>query len=120
MEIKGRITKILPVEEGTSKAGKPYKKQMFVIDTGDQFNPEVAFSLFGDEKVDNLAKYNSVGMEVEVSFNLSSREFNGKYYHSIDAWKIMDMGVMKAGNEEVAKPKGGKAKKVEDEDDLPF
>ena len=30
----------------------------------------------------------AVGADVEVSFNLSSREFNGKYYHNIDAWKI--------------------------------
>jgi hypothetical protein len=27
-------------------------------------------------------------MEIEVSFNLSSREYNGKYYHNIDAWRI--------------------------------
>ena len=28
------------------------------------------------------------GTEIEVSFNLSSREYNGKYYHNIDAWRI--------------------------------
>lgn len=108
LEIKGRITKVLEVESGTSKAGKEWKKQNFVIDTGDQYNPEVCFQIFGDEKVENFAKNNKVGDEVNVSFNVSSREYNGKYFHNLDAWKIT-----KVGNEQPV-PQSG------DEDDLPF
>ena len=43
MEIKGRITKKLEVETGTSKAGKSWQKQSFVVDTGAEYNPEVCF-----------------------------------------------------------------------------
>ena len=71
LKIKGRITKVLDVESGTSKAGKEWKKQNFVIDTGDQYNPDVCFQLFGDDKLEAFAKYNKVGDEVEVSFNVS-------------------------------------------------
>jgi len=88
LKIKGRITKVLEKESGTSKAGKDYVKQSFVIDTGQQFNPEVCFQIFGAEKVDKFNQYNKEGDEVEVSFNVSSREFNGKYYHNLDAWKV--------------------------------
>jgi len=87
LAIKGKINKILSIESGTSKAGKEWKKQGFVIDTGAQYNPEVCFSLFGDDKIEMLKNY-SEGQHVEVSFNVSSREFNGKYYHNLDAWKI--------------------------------
>jgi len=87
LKIIGRITKILPIETGTSKAGKDWKKQAFVIDNYSQFNPHVCFSVFGDEKVEALSKF-SEGQEVEVFFNVSSREFSEKYYHNIDAWKI--------------------------------
>ena len=87
LKVNGKIVKILEAEKGTSKAGKDWVKQNFVIDTGSQYNPEVCFSVFGDEKVDMLKKY-STGQEVEVAFNVSSREFNGKYYHNLDAWKI--------------------------------
>lgn len=87
LTINGKIVNILNVESGTSKAGKEWKKQGFVIDTGDQFNPNVCFSLFGDDKIGMLSQF-SVGQDVEVSFNLSSREFNGKWYHNIDAWRI--------------------------------
>jgi len=88
LTIKGKITTVLEVESGTSKAGKEWQKQTFVLDTGAQYNPEVAFSLFGSEKIENFAKYNKVGDEVEVSFNVSSREYNGKYFHNLDAWKV--------------------------------
>jgi hypothetical protein len=87
LKIKGRITKKLEVESGTSKAGKEWKKQSFVIDNGNQYNPEVCFSCFGDDKLDMLSSHKE-GSEVEVYFNVSSREFNGKYYHNLDAWNI--------------------------------
>tara|TARA_B100000809_G_scaffold266834_1_gene332033 strand:- start:6130 stop:6489 length:360 start_codon:yes stop_codon:yes gene_type:complete len=117
LAVKGRITKVLSIETGTSKAGKEWKKQSFVLDTGAQYNPEVCFSLFGDEKVDMLRNYGE-GQEVEVAFNVSSREFNGKYYHNLDAWKINTIGA--------GAPSGGAAPApaIDDapagDDDLPF
>ncbi|MFT6166294.1 MAG: hypothetical protein ACJAV5_000900 [Vicingaceae bacterium] len=91
LAIKGRIKTILDVESGTSKAGKGWRKQSFVVDTGAQYNPDVCFGVFGDDKIEMLARFNA-GAEVEVSFNVSSREYNGKYYHNIDAWKIDPIG----------------------------
>jgi len=87
LQTSGRIIKILDIESGTSKAGKEWKKQSFVIHTGDEYNPEVCFSLFGEDKIEKLSTF-SENQTVNVSFNLSSREYNGKYYHNIDAWKI--------------------------------
>lgn len=91
MEVQGTITKILEKQTGESKAGKEWKKQSFVIDTGDQYNPEVCFQVFGDDKISMLSKF-SIGQEVKVAFNVSSREYNGKYYHNLDAWKIKEVG----------------------------
>jgi len=34
----------------------------------------------------------SEGMEVEVSINIESREFNGKWFHNVTAWKIDSVG----------------------------
>lgn len=96
LTITGRITDILTVETGSSKAGKEWKKQSFVIDTGDQYNPNVCFSLFGDKKID-LIKDRAIGEDVKVSFNVSSREFNGKHYHNIDAYKVELKEERKAG-----------------------
>ena len=43
--------KILEPESGTSKAGKQWKKQSFLVNTGAQYNPEVCFQLFGEDKI---------------------------------------------------------------------
>ena len=111
LKVKGKIVKILEVEKGTSKAGKDWQKQNFVIDTGAKYNPEICFQLFGDEKVDMLRNFGE-GQEVQVHFNVSSREYNGRYFHNLDAWKIV-----KASEEKVS-PELNKSD-VEN-DDLPF
>jgi len=84
----GEIIEILPTETGTSKAGKDWKKLTFAIDTKEQYNNIIAFELFGDEKVDNFLKYNSVGKTVDVEFNLSSNKWKDKYFTSASAWKV--------------------------------
>ncbi|MBN2263866.1 MAG: DUF3127 domain-containing protein [Prolixibacteraceae bacterium] len=87
LDIKGRLIQILPVQTGTSKAGNEWSKQEFVIETSEeQFPKKVCFTLFGD-KVSLLNGINN-GDEVEVAFNLESREFSGKWYHNINAWRI--------------------------------
>lgn len=114
MEIKGRITKKLAVETGMSKAGKSWQKQSFVIDTGAQYNPEVCFSTFGD-KCELLNRFDE-GQEVSVAFNVSSREYNGKYYHNIDAWKIELLGERQPEEEKLEAADLGSS----DNDGLPF
>ena len=85
MEVKGTVTKIVPAEKGVSKAGKEWKKQVIVVDTGSDYNPEVAIQAFGDEKINDLNKL-AVGDSVLIKCNVSSREYNGKYFHNIDGW----------------------------------
>ena len=84
MEVKGKLVKILELETGISKAGKEWKKQSIVIDTGNDFNNEVCISAFGD-KVEQMNKL-EIGMEVSVLCNVYSREYNGRYYHNIDGY----------------------------------
>ena len=112
LKIKGKITKILNVESGTSKAWKDWKKQNFVIDTWKEYNPEVCFSMFGDDKLEILSKYKE-GADVEVHFNVSSREFNGKYYHNLDCWRI-DAG------DKTPNPELNKSDDSENDSGLPF
>jgi len=86
LQVKGKVQQILKPESGVSRAGKEWKKQEFVIETDEQFPRKVCFTLFGDKTslIDGLSN----GEEVEVSFNVESREYNGKWFHNINAWKI--------------------------------
>ena len=115
LSVKGKLSSKLSVESGTSKAGKEWKKQSFLIDTGAQYNPEICFQLFGEDKIEILNHHNE-GDQVEVSFNLSSREYNGKYFHNIDAWRIEGQGT---GSSEMEAAPVFNAPETK-EDDLPF
>ena len=93
LTISGRIALILPLQQGTSKAGNPWKKQGYVIDTGGQYPRKVCFSLFGD-KIDQFPL--QVGQDVTVSIDIESREFNGRWYTEINAWNIVQTGAQPA------------------------
>ena len=85
MEITGKLIKKLDVESGISKSGKEWQKQSILVEQfGTDYNKEVVISFFGD-KMKSIRDVQE-GADVNVSINLSSREFNGKYYHSIDGW----------------------------------
>jgi len=86
MDIKGRLLQILPLQSGTSKAGNGWSKQEFVIESDEQFPKKVCFTLFGDKV--SLLNGLAIGTQIEVVFNLESREFNGKWYSNINAWKL--------------------------------
>lgn len=91
LSVKGTVKQKLEVEQGTSKAGKEWKSQSFVLNTGAQYNPDICFKLFGEDKIQIISEIND-GEEVEVFFNLSSREWNGRWFTSADAWKIEKLG----------------------------
>lgn len=87
MIVKGTLKKMLPEISGISKiTGKEWKKQDFVIDTGAQFNPELCISTF-KENIDTI-KNIPIGSYIEVEINLYSKEYNDKYFHNVQAWKI--------------------------------
>ena len=85
MEVKGTVKLKLAVESGISKSEKVWKKQTVVVDTGADYNPEIAIQAFGDDKIKDLDKLN-VGDSVLIKCNVSSREYNGRYFHNIDGW----------------------------------
>jgi len=87
LEMKGMLVKKLEAQKGVTKAGKEWVKQSFVLDNGAKYNSEICFNLFGQDKVDMLDQYYE-GDNIEVLFNLSSREYKGNYYTSADVWKM--------------------------------
>lgn len=93
LNVTGRVLQILPLQQGTSKAGKPWKSQMFVLDTGGQYPKKVPIKLFG-ESVDKFPL--QVGQEVTASLDLDGREWEGKWFPEIKAWNIVYSGAQTA------------------------
>jgi hypothetical protein len=86
LDITGKIIQIMPATNGVSKAGKEWTKQEFVIETQEQYPRKVMMSVMGD-KVNELKRY-AVGNEIKASLNIESREYNGRWYTDIRAWKL--------------------------------
>lgn len=85
MELNGKIISLLSLQTGTGKNGT-WKKQEYVIETTDKIPRKVCFSLWGD-KIDQFGL--AAGDEAEVSFDLESREYNGRWYTEVKAWKVV-------------------------------
>ena len=86
MELVGKIIQVLPAQEGVGRNGNPWKVQPYVLETLDQYPRKVHFEVFGEDRI----KQNPCDIDqlVTVSFDIESREFNGRWYTSIRAWKI--------------------------------
>ncbi len=91
LELEGRIARKLTVQTGTSARGT-WSKQEFIFEYQEgNFPTQVCMNVWGDEKVKDLEKY-QVGDKVKISFNLSSREYNGRWYTDVRAWRIEPAG----------------------------
>ena len=84
MEIKGRIIQKLDLQSGTSKNGNPWTKQEYVLETIENFPKKVHFDFFGDRANQFPLE---VGDTINLSFDIESREWNGKWFTSIRGWK---------------------------------
>nr|DAT97344.1 MAG TPA: Single-strand binding protein strand beta-sheet extended loops.85A [Caudoviricetes sp.] len=85
LELTGTIVQVLPYEGGTSKAGKEWRKGVFILETQEQYPRKVAISIFND----NIDKYpTQVGTVVTAHIEIESREWNGKWYTEVKAWQI--------------------------------
>lgn len=85
MEIKGKIIFTLPEVGGTSQAGKAWRKREYVLETQETYPKKVCFNLFGD-RIDQYPM--AIGDEVTVSYDLESREYNGRWYTDVRAYKV--------------------------------
>lgn len=106
-EITGKIIAVLPTRSGTSARGTQWSSQTAVIETHEQYPKRVAFDVLGDK----ITEFNlQVGEEVTVSFDINAREFNGKWWNSVNAWQVVRQGGQYApaqGGYNVGNPQAG-------------
>jgi hypothetical protein len=106
--LTGRITTITAEESGQSKAGKTWRKRTFVIETDGQYPKLVALIQFGDA-IDKTPL--NEGDTVTAYIDIESREYGGKYYTDVKAYRV---DVIEDAPEPVV------TVQVDDSDSLPF
>jgi hypothetical protein len=127
MDISGKIIAVLPEQGGISKSGNEWKKQEYVLETHEQYPKKVCFQIFGAEKIGQYAI--KMGEELTVSFDIDSREYQGRWFTNINAWKVerasaeaIPAGSVPAASEQ-AVPQTASAPNFpppNEKDDLPF
>ena len=93
MEISGKIIELLAMKSGQSANGE-WRKQEYILETDGQYPKKICFMAWGD-KIDQFDI--KQGDIVEVSVDLESREYNGRWYTDVKAWKVTKDGKA-AGN----------------------
>ena len=93
MDIEGRLIIDLGVQTGTSKAGNPWKKRECVLETFGPYPKKVKFHIFG-EKVDSIVL--EQGKDYLLSFDLESREYNGRWYTDVSVYRAQLMDAANA------------------------
>ena len=88
MELIGKIIEECPIQEGTSRSGNPWKKRMYIVETQESYPKKVALTVFGSDRVAATEAAVKLGDTVRVSFDLESREYNGRWYTDAMAWRI--------------------------------
>lgn len=126
MEFTGKIIHVGQKRGGTSaRTGNAWAVQEYVIEeTQGQYPKKCVFEIFGE---DRIAQMNiQAGEELTVSFDIDAREYNGRWYNSIRAWKVdrtpagAAMGPTPAGTPAAPQAVPAPTDAPADGDDLPF
>lgn len=86
MELSGKIIAVLEPKGGVSKTGNAWKVQEYVLETHDQYPRRMCFDVFGEDKINQFNI--QIGEELTVSFDIDAREWQGRWFNSIRAWKV--------------------------------
>ena len=93
MEIIGKVVRLGNLTEGTSARG-PWRKQDLIIETEEQYPRMVCLTCWTNQ-IDEIQKF-APGQTIKAQIEISSREFNGKWYTDVRVWRFDPVGATAA------------------------
>uniref|UniRef100_UPI00404853CD DUF3127 domain-containing protein n=1 Tax=Algoriphagus sp. TaxID=1872435 RepID=UPI00404853CD len=114
MDLSGKVTSLLPEVSGSSKSGNAWRKQEYIVETGGQYPKKVCVSIWGD-KIDQFGL--KVGEQVTLGIDVESREYNGRWYTEVKAYKV---DRSQGGGMPVGPPDVDPFYEASEDDKLPF
>lgn len=117
IKFTGRVIYIGQSNTYVDKNGNNNTKMGFAIKTDETYPKTVYFEVFGADKIEKFDIHkNDV---VEASVNISSREYMGKWFTSIVAWRVVKIGKIEESQHYSPEPNEA-PKAPQTADDLPF
>jgi hypothetical protein len=114
MQLSAKLIQLLPLQTGTGKNGQ-WKKQDIIVETEATYPKKICISIWGD-KIDTGQL--QPGNMLKIDFDVESREYNGKWYTDVKAWKIEPATTSPSVPEN--NPSVKAVINAEENDDLPF
>lgn len=115
MQLTAKLVQLLPLQTGTGKNGQ-WKKQDIIVETEGQYPKKVCVSIWGDKINESNLK---VGNMLNISFDVESREYNGRWYTDVKAWRVETASAGSSADGPVDQPHFEEGQ-MEEKDDLPF
>ncbi|MFT4093916.1 MAG: DUF3127 domain-containing protein [Niabella sp.] len=116
MELTAKLIQLLPLQKGTGKNGE-WRKQEIIVETSGQYPKKVCISIWGDKINEKVLQ---VGNTLNISFDVESREYNGRWYTDVKAWKVDAAGNTGGGGNTYADEMPPSVNYDDVKDDLPF
>ena len=115
MQLTAKLVQLLPLQTGTGKNGQ-WKKQDIIVETESTYPKKICVSIWGD-KIDTAQL--QPGNMLKIDFDVESREFNGRWYTDVKAWKVEVAGTSVAAGSSKSTGNLG-PENTDNDDDLPF
>ena len=131
LELEGRVASLLPEQSGNGARGEWFRAG-FIIRTEGEYPRNVCFEVLGRERWERVRQYLREGGLVKVSFDVSSREWNGKWFTSLTAFSVFskESEIGQSGTQSVQQSAAPQpqpqpapqpqSQKESESDDLPF
>ena len=84
MQFTAKLSQVLPLQTGSGRNGE-WKKQDIIVETDGQYPKKICVSIWGD-KIN--PQHLQPGNQLKIDFDIESREFNGRWYTDVKAWKV--------------------------------
>ena len=84
IQLQGKVVQILDEQSGEGKNGS-WRKRNFILEIPGKYPKKVCIIQWGDN-IDQQAV--QIGMDITVSVDIQSREYNGNWYTDIKAWRV--------------------------------
>ena len=113
MQLTAKLVQLLPLQTGNGKNGQ-WKKQDIIVETDGQYPKKICISIWGEKINESQLK---IGNRLKIDFDVESREFNGRWYTDVKAWKLE---VEESAPAEAGDDPFGQSFTSDDEEGLPF
>ena len=99
MEVRGKLTQKVGERKGVAQNGTEWRRAEFLVEVPGRFPTKIVFSV---RNVQNrIERFESlIGKDVEVSFDINAREYQGRWFNDVEAWGILNLEDIKSAGQQ--------------------